>query len=69
MQTNLRVRKDHFLMKLINLLIRELNNCSLGDDFRVTSQADICRLDRFSLEIDSKEHVVIIMELADWVQV
>ena len=41
-------------MKLINLLVRELNNCSLGDDFRVMSQADICQLDRFSLEIDFK---------------
>ena len=27
------LRKDDFIMKLINLLIRELDNCSLGGDF------------------------------------
>ena len=37
-------------MKLINLLIRELNNCSLGGDFRVSRHAEICQFDRFSLE-------------------
>ena len=42
-------------MKLINLLIRELSNCSLGDDFRVTSYAERCQLHRFSLEIDFKK--------------
>ena len=41
-------------MKLINLLISELNNCSLGVDFRVTSHAEICQFDRFSLEIAFK---------------
>ena len=46
-------------MKMINLLIRELNNCSSGDDFQVTSQADICQLDRFSLEIDFKRAPIV----------
>ena len=41
-------------MKLINLLIRELNNCSLGGDFRVLHHAEICQFDHFSLEINFK---------------
>ena len=41
-------------MKLINLLIRELDNCSLGDDFRVLCHAEICQFDRFSSEINFK---------------
>ena len=41
-------------MKLINLLIRELDNCSLGGDFRVSRHAEICQFDRFSLEINLK---------------
>ena len=45
-------------MKLINLLTRELENCSLGDDFRVSCHAEICQL-------ISKEHVVVIMEFPD----
>ena len=56
-------------MKLINLLIRVLDNCSLGGDFRVSRHAEICQFDRFSLEINFKEHVVVIMEFPDWVQV
>ena len=54
MWTNLRVRRDDFIMKLINLLIRELDNCSLGGDFRVSRHAEICQFDRFSLEINFK---------------
>ena len=30
-------------MKLINLLIGEFNNCSLGGDFRVSRQAEKCK--------------------------
>ena len=41
-------------MKLINLLIRELNNCSLGGDFRVSHHAEVCQFDQFSLEINLK---------------
>ena len=41
-------------MKLINLLIRELEDCSLGDDFRVSHHAEICQFDRFSSEINFK---------------
>ena len=53
-------------MKLINLQIGELNNCSLGDDFRVMRHTEICQFDCFSLEIIiSKEHVVVIMEFSD----
>ena len=54
MWTNLRVRRDDFIMKLINLLVRELDNCSLGGDFRVSRHAEICQFDRFSLEINFK---------------
>ena len=53
-------------MKLINSLIRELENCSLGGDFRVSRHAEISQFDRFSLEIISKEHVVVIKEFPDW---
>ena len=42
------------MMKLIILLIRELNNCSLGGDFRVSYHAEICQYDRFSLENNFK---------------
>ena len=48
------LRRDDFIMKLIYLLIRELNNCSLGDDFRVSCHAEICQFDCFSLEINFK---------------
>ena len=41
-------------MKLINSLIRELKNCSLGGDFRVSCHAEICQFDRFPLEINFK---------------
>ena len=41
-------------MKLINLLIRELDNCSLGGVFRVSCHAEICQFDCFSLEINFK---------------
>ena len=41
-------------MKLINLLIRKLDNCSLGGDFRVSRHAEICQFDRFSSEINFK---------------
>ena len=41
-------------MKLINLLIRELNNCSLESDFRVLHHAEICQFDRFALEFNFK---------------
>ena len=41
-------------IKLINLLIRELDNCNLGGDFRVWRHAEICQFDRFSLEINFK---------------
>ena len=48
------LRRDDFIMKLINLLIRELENCSLGGDFRVSRHAEICQFNRFSLEINFK---------------
>ena len=48
------LRRDHFIMKLINLLIMELNNCSSGGDFRVSHHAEICQFDHFSLEINFK---------------
>ena len=41
-------------MKLINLPIRERNNCSSGGDFRIMRHAEICQFDRFSLEINFK---------------
>ena len=44
------LRRDDFIIKLINLLMRELDNCSLASDFRVSRHAEICQFDRFSLE-------------------
>ena len=41
-------------MKPVNLLIRGLDNCSLGGNFRVSRHAEICQFDRFSLEINFK---------------
>ena len=41
-------------MKLINLLIGELNNCSFGGDFGVSRHAEICQFDCVSLEINFK---------------
>ena len=41
-------------MKLINLLIKELDKCSFGGDFRVSRHAEICQFDRSSLEINFK---------------
>ena len=41
-------------MKLINLIIKELDNCSLGDNFRASRHVEICQFDRFSLEINFK---------------
>ena len=41
-------------MKLINLLIRELEDCGSGGDFRVSHHAEICQFDRFSSEINFK---------------
>ena len=67
MWTNL--RRDDFIMKLINLLIRELENCSLGGDFRVSRHPEIYQFDRFSLEITFKEYIVVITDFPDWVQV
>ena len=40
-------------MNLINLLTRVLNNCSLGEDFRVSRHAEICQVDLF-LKINVK---------------
>ena len=54
-------------MKLINFLIRERNNCSLGGNFRVWHHAEICQFDRLSLEINfKKEHAVVVTEFPDW---
>ena len=41
-------------MKLINLLIRELDNCSLGGVFRALRHAAIYQFDCFPLEINFK---------------
>ena len=48
------LRRDDFIMKLINLLIRELNNCSLGGDFRVSHHAEVSQFNRFSSEVNFK---------------
>ena len=61
--------RDGFIMKLINLLIGELDSCSLGGDFPVSRHAEFVNLIAFPQKLISKEHVIVIMELPDWVQV
>ena len=53
-------------MKLINLLIREPENCSLGGFFRVRAMPKFVNLIAFLQKLISKEHVVVIMEFPDW---
>ena len=53
------LRRDDFIMKLINVLI----------NFWVLRHAEIWQFDRFLQELISKEHVIVIMEVPDWVQV
>ena len=48
------LRRYDFIIKPIKLLIRGLDNCSLGGNFRVSRHAEICQFDRFSLEINFK---------------
>ena len=48
------LRRDDFIMKLIKLLIRELENCSLWGNSQVSCHAEICQFDRFPLEINFK---------------
>ena len=56
-------------MKPINLLIRELNNCSLGGDFKSRAMPKFVNLIMFLWKLISKEHIVVIMVFPDWVQV
>ena len=56
-------------MKLINLLIRELDNCSLEGYFRVSRLAEICQFDRFSLQINFKRARSCNYGIPNWVQV
>ena len=63
------MRRDDFILKLVNLLIRELENCSLGGVFKSRAMTKFVNLIAFLQKLISKEHVVVIMELPDWVQV
>ena len=56
-------------MKRINLLIREINNCSLEGDFESRAMQKYVDLITFLQKLISKQYVVVIMEFADWVQV
>ena len=49
-----RLRRDDFIIKLINLLVREVENCSLWGNFQVSRHAEICQFDRFPSEINFK---------------
>ena len=55
-QTSLRVEKRLFYFKLINLLIKELNNCSLGaiSESRAMPKYELSQFHRFSIEINFK---------------
>ena len=50
-------------MKLIDLVIRELENCSLVDVFE---SGALPKFVNFLQKLISKEHVVVIMEFPDW---
>ena len=56
-------------MKPINLLIKELNNCSLRDDFESRTMQKYVNWIAFLQKLISKEHVVVIMEFPDRIQV
>ena len=57
-------------MKLINLLIKELNNCSLDNDFESRNMQKYVNLIVFFRNWFQKSiHVVVIMKFPDWVQV
>ena len=53
-------------MKLINLLIKELDKCSLGAIFESSAMPKFVNLIAFLYILISKEHVVVIMEFPDW---
>ena len=55
------LRRDHFIAKLINLLIRELNNCSLGEIFESHTMQKYVNLIAFLWKLISTEHIVVIM--------
>ena len=70
MRTSLRVVKRWFYYEAgINLLIRELENWSLGGDFESRAIPKFVNLIAFLQKLISKEHVVVIMEFPDWLQV
>ena len=51
------------------MLMRELENCSLGGDFESRAMPKFDNLIAFLQKLISKEQVAIIMEFPDWVQV
>ena len=55
-------------MKLNNLLIKELYNCSLGAIVESCAMPKHVNLISFLQNLISKEHTVVIMEFPDWVQ-
>ena len=69
MWINLSVEKRSFHHEANYFAHKELNNCSLGGNFPVLQHAEIFQFDQFSLQINFKEHIVVIMEFPDWVQV
>ena len=69
MRTNSRVEKGSFYFETDNLLIRQLNNCSLGGVFESRAMPKYVNLIALLYELILKEHVVVIMEFPDWVQV
>ena len=56
-------------MKLANLLIRELDNCSFGAIFEPCEMLKFVNLIAFLWKLISKEQVAVIMGFPDWVQV
>ena len=69
MRTNLSLEKRSFIVKLINLFIRELINCSLWAIFESRTMPKYVNLIAFLQKLISKEHVAVIMEFPDWIQV
>ena len=67
--TKMLICLEILIMNLINLLIRELENFSLGAIFETRAMPKFVNLIAFLWKLISKEHVVVIMEFPDWVQV
>ena len=69
MNNRTKYERDDFIMKLINLLIRNSIIAVLGMISESCAMPKFVSLIAFLYKLISEEHVVVIMEFPDWVQV